>query len=585
MMVNNNNSLNQKKEDTKNENNKEKKKKIAESLLDIELEDKKTRKHRIKKRKFNRNYNTSSSINSLNSSGRKDDRSSKDDISKDYSNNNIKNANLENKENKSEEKKIKEKKRKINPKKEDSIFERIRKEFPINDEYNINTDYIKEKEKNEEERKEEESGLPQKVQAPPQVMALMRKKGKLSLPLPARKARLSFREFGKGNLEVVEPGELVSSERLKLVKNNLKRNLTCNCMNKFNPVKNEKSNLYQSPSPHKSSFIFTSAKKYKEEIYPKLKKIFQKKDEGLFYKKKYFNIWEKNIHNTKKREMNLDILPVVRKSSNAPVIFLTKSLEENNEEETANTNDNINEDNNMLKDINKESVTSTYSNNTTNDNNLDSKDLGNKNIVINKEDNNKIKEKQKKENQVHNINFLNKKIYKIEPIMKPNDKLSKIYNTTKIINKAQTNIFDILKYCPLNNSNNDYDFIADNYIKLLDDYNKKIKIYRLFMLYKMFNENDDFYKKRNALNKWKKDNLIFIEPNNYKHIKTGNDHCLSCNCKEENLLKGQIICLNCNCDTIKRNLKNLLIKHKFLKEFNPIKYYLYIWHKNALLFK
>ena len=105
------------------------------------------------------------------------------------------------------------------------------------------------------------------------------------------------------------------------------------------------------------------------------------------------------------------------------------------------------------------------------------------------------------------------------------------------------------------------------------------------MLYKMFNENYDYYLKRNTFNRWKKHNLIFVEPNNSKHIKNYDDHCLSCNCKKENLFKGQIICLNCNCYTMKNDLKKILIRHKYLKELNPIRYYLPKWHKNVLLFK
>ena len=74
-------------------------------------------------------------------------------------------------------------------------------------------------------KEEEDPGFPPKIQPPPQVLALMKKHGKLNLPLPRQynNLRLSYREFGKGNLEIVEPGELVSSERLKMVKKNLKR--------------------------------------------------------------------------------------------------------------------------------------------------------------------------------------------------------------------------------------------------------------------------------------------------------------------------------------------------------------------------
>ena len=156
-------------------------------------------------------------------------------------------------------------------KNQESIFQKIRKEFPIGDEGDINTDYIKETKLDEEQRKQEESGVPMKVQPPPQVLALMKKKGTFNLPLPQNNQPLSFREFGKGNLEIVEPGELVSSARLKLVKNNLKRNFTTDS-NKLN-----KDNLDQNNNFNRNSFRLPSAKKYKEVIYPKLKNIFKKK--------------------------------------------------------------------------------------------------------------------------------------------------------------------------------------------------------------------------------------------------------------------------------------------------------------------
>ena len=55
---------------------------------------------------------------------------------------------------------------------------------------------------------------------PPTSYGLDEKKEKINLPLPSNDGNLR-----KGNLEIVEPGELVSSERLKMIKNNLKRNL------------------------------------------------------------------------------------------------------------------------------------------------------------------------------------------------------------------------------------------------------------------------------------------------------------------------------------------------------------------------
>ena len=141
-------------------------------------------------------------------------------------------------------------------------------------------------------------------------------------------------------------------------------------------------------------------------------------------------------------------------------------------------------------------------------------------------------------------------------------------------------LFLFLKNSPIKNPNNDY---TENYLKLLDNHNKAIKAYQLFILYKTFNESDDYYIKRNVFNRWKKNNKIFTESNNNKHIKLYDGHCISCNCEEENNLGGQRICLICNCTEIKRCLKDILIKHKYLKELNPIKYYLLMWYKNIFM--
>ena len=146
---------------------------------------------------------------------------------------------------------------------------------------------------------------------PPTSYGLDEKKEKINLPLPSNDGNLR-----KGNLEIVEPGELVSSERLKMIKNNLKRNLTSNYTNKFSISKYDKNNLGQSSHLQTNSFNLSSGKKYKEEIIPKMKIIFKRKDEGLFNKKKYFNIWGNNSHNSK-IEMNLDIRPQVKKAAYA----------------------------------------------------------------------------------------------------------------------------------------------------------------------------------------------------------------------------------------------------------------------------
>ena len=137
----------------------------------------------------------------------------------------------------------------------------------------------------------------------------------------------------------------------------------------------------------------------------------------------------------------------------------------------------------------------------------------------------------------------------------------------------------MLKNYPLNNS--DYDFLSNEFNKLLDEHNKKIKTYKLFLLYLSFKENHDYYIKRKAFIEWKKNNKIFNNLPN-KHIKSYDEHCISCSCEQDNLLTGIVNCFSCNCNEIKKKIKNIIIRHQFLKELNPLRYYLYIWNKNVL---
>ena len=768
--LNKNNNFIPKNEIKEKNNDKKNKKHIEpESLLDIELEDKKAKKHKMKRKKNSKNNNNS--ISSVSSSNKKEERDfdkffkdelkenldiisfeknskiindenkmesfkEKENINSNYYNKNIEINKLEIKINKidlenhgnsfdnndnnnkiakeeiknniQKEKKEKEidlKSKSINEK---SIFDKIRQEFPLNNDYNINTDYINEKEKLDKNKEEEEEnyGVPQKVQPPPQVLALMKKQGKVNLPLPVPKnnLRLSYREFGKGNLEIVEPGELVSSERLKLVKKNLKRTLTFSSsqkINEQNSMNKDSNTLTQSSYFQNEAFNLSMNKKNYDEINKKIYPIFEKKDVGLFNKKKYFKIWDKNARNIKKKEINLEILPEVKKKSrNIPVIFLTKSIQEDSQEENNkinnsedNNKENINENNNNenLKNMNgnnKNPENNNFESNSNHDNNFnnnglkDSFDDNNYNI-INKDNNNNIDNNYKNEliNNYENNedikkyenenNYENKKEVKIEnkdeknyPVEHPekiknekeneeeeeeeeeeeieilenenkNEKLNNnenilnnkednkkdsikieinkdekenlnieeeinnndsinyiqneikketkendlelIFKATNEINKTYNDTFNIIKNSSFNKTNNE---ITKSYIKLLEEQNKKIKAYQIFLFYSMFEESCDYYLKRNSFNKWKKNNTIFNEALNIKHIKSYDGHCISCSCEENNLI-GQSICLKCNCNKIGETIKNILINQFFLKEMNPIKYYLFLWYKNV----
>ena len=756
--------IKEKKESKKDDINIDKKKKKhieSESLLEIDLEEKKTKKHKVKKRKINRNNN---SINSNNSSFKKEEKDFDKSIEKlkeslnkfhieNFDKQNIKEneeiiiKNIPKEEklqqgqlnidinkiyfekskiNESkrdeiknniineEEKDNKDNKENINNtnilKTEESIFQKIRREFPLNNnDYCVNTDYIREKEEEDKKKiiKEEENpSVPPKIQPPPQVLALMKKQGKLNLPLPKQNnnLRLSYREFGKGNLEIVEPGELVSSERLKMVKINLKRNLTYSTtfIEEKNSTNNNNTNKLIKSSYFKNDAFNLNYdnKRNIKEIYKKLYPIFEKKDEGLFNKKKYFNIWGSKTDKRKKFNISLNIGPEVKKAKNTPIIFLTKSIQEENQEENfIDGNDNginkkknnfekddinniykiestiqQNNDNNIIiennveakkndekyiKEINNQPYSVENSNNNHNENEINIKENNINNIEeysnkslknINKEEKEDTEEEEEeeeedeenekeekannnKEKDIKNLNILNiqkdekgadinnideairmeikekdnsnkksdyhtftgntkiKPIYNEEKdIMKVNinskdkekeENIKYIYQKLKTLNKSNNCTFNFFKNNHLNN-NLKNDLMKKEYNSFLDEQNKKIKAFQLYLFYTYFNENYEYYLLRNNFYKLKKNNNIFKYPSNKNHIKSYGEHCISCSCENDNILLGQTTCLNCDCNEIKTIIKNILIKYKYSKDLNPIRYYFYLWFKNIL---
>ena len=82
--------------------------------------------------------------------------------------------------------------------------------------------------------------------------------------------------------------------------------------------------------------------------------------------------------------------------------------------------------------------------------------------------------------------------------------------------------------------------------------------------------NHDFYDKRAIFNRFKKISNI---PSNKYGNKT---KLIFYDCENHNHCRG-CVCFN------RRNkylvLKKILIKYIFMKEYNPMKYYLYLWYK------
>ena len=182
---------------------------------------------------------------------------------------------------------------------------------------------------------------PPKVQPPRQVLELEKLKGKSKLPDIQRTYSFTKKKFGYGNLDVVEPGELVSNIKLRLINQMLfKKESDSNIISKSTFKGQTQKNLkgfdllsytrkkYDSDNEDKKQKINTIRKR----LTYLIKKVNNKKI--LSKIGKYFKKWKnpskyiKNMPNFK-GGMMLDCAPPPKqekKSSTIPVVFLSKSL-------------------------------------------------------------------------------------------------------------------------------------------------------------------------------------------------------------------------------------------------------------------
>ena len=162
-----------------------------------------------------------------------------------------------------------------------------------------------------------------------------------------------------------------------------------------------------------------------------------------------------------------------------------------------------------------------------------------------------------------------------------NKTLPYIYNLNKIENKIKNKTINIMSKTPDNLYKNIY---PETFIEILKYNNQRIITYRIFSFYSLFTENVLFYILRKYFNIWRK-KTTFTSSLKDKHIKCSNCHCLKCNCEYSKihcpgcLFDDNIRCLNCECDKAQTKFKKLLIKHKYLKEMYPKKYYFICWMK------
>ena len=519
---------------------------------------------------------------------------------------------------------------------------------------------------------------PPKVQAPRQVLELERLKGRSKLPEIERASSFNRKKFGLANLDIVEPGELVSNIKLRLINQMLIRQQSDFGSNSksSNTNKNEKSlNLLTSFSNKKYDSDNEETKEKKIQIKKKLANIIKninnkkiKSKIGLFFKKwknpskyiknmpsvKGINIMdcappprlekrnsatsvlflskslgkdakpfllenEKNNNNNKneKKLINIErvniekrqskspdinkkdfkpqrilnggriefVLPNQREISNDNKIENTKKddkikthneeeeeEEEEIEEEEDNEISNKKNKNNHSKNIIRFESKSSYSS-------KNEAQITNKNNLIKKKENNAdLKDKDIIENDINNCSN-NKKFDEGEDNLinesKEKKKLfsSELFKINKLGNRAKNNVVNLLRNIPdpLFEDVNPGIFI--NFSKI---YFKNCAAYHIFSLYSLFNKNNEFYDKRAILYKWKK---IINKDSNIYNNKTKFDyydcesigHCRGCACFRQ--------------EDIQSKIKKILIKYILMKDYNPVKYYLYLWYKKTFMEK
>ena len=550
----------------------------------------------------------------------------------------------------------------INPNK--NKYDTPRKLIPMYDPYENNAELPK----------------PPKVQPPRQVLELERIKGKSRLPDIQRTFSFNRKKFGLGNLDVVEPGELVSNIKLRQIKDMLIRQSDSNIISKstFKGQNERAFDFVSSTSFSKKKYDSDNEERKVKitQIKKKLNDIIKKMDNKKIKIKigKYFKKWKnpskyiKNMPSFHGATM-LDCAPPPRqerRSSVIPIVFLSKSLinetkpfllEEEKNIESDDTNSRI--DNNFVnvekinaeKKENKsaniyrkdsmpqkvknggriefvfpsqkeyssqkkennvseqksekknedqeeeeeeeefeeeEKSEADYGNIHNNGNNIkrkmikfDSKssissksDLVSYNNSSNKKNGNDIinyfnnKSKELKKSNINNININNESKEKYKLISQ------EIYKLNKAGNRTKNNILHLMN----NISGTLFQNInSDIFINLSKKYIKDFGAYHIFTLYSLFNKNHDFYDKRYAFNIWKKiisrpSSKYYNYKNNFNYYDCENfGHCLGCVCHRK--------------DNRQAKIKRILIKYIFMKEYNPVKYYLYLWYKKSFIRK
>ena len=311
--------------------------------------------------------------------------------------------------------------------------------------------------------------------------------------------------------------------------------------------------------------------KYNNVLIPLLQKLDKKFN--IIKEKKYFNIWKKKRTKGESIILNEEDLEIIR--SNNDNIHISDS----------NPNNKIIKNHHILGNENTEG----YSEDTTdinlkiNDNIISNIVQYKKAVTIKKSETEKIIDSCLKSN----YSFDSNKNANLEEITKFSNKnnYKDIYYLTREGNKIKN---QNLKFIQKNKNYILSQINTDAYIEILQKQNRIILAYKLYCLYVLLHDNYQIIVKRKYFKKWQKHNKIFnnIDTINDGHIHKKNGHCENCDCDDRAHCPGcfcleKNMCFRCDCKNIKKVLKNILIKNKFLKEMNPIKYYFYLWNKNS----
>ena len=185
------------------------------------------------------------------------------------------------------------------------------------------------------------------------------------------------------------------------------------------------------------------------------------------------------------------------------------------------------------------------------------------------------------------------KILTKEDIEKNKILLPYIYKLSFYNNNAINMTLNVLKNC----NEKLFNMISsEKYVRILEKNQKLLSAYQIYCLYSLLNNGKNFYKLKFGFKKWKQLISVFNKMEESKHIKTIKGHCVGCDCQDllmsysssilslnsiGNNNNSTNVCYHCSCHLCKIKFKRILIRHKFMKEINPKRYYLFLWYKNT----